>query len=113
MLPYALLCANHMLSEFYDVCGVFSEYYKEETRNGTQNTENQESESLEPGYAPRNGTQNTENQESESLEPGYAPRSLELFHNILNYRFAQNKGIAENILEYEEKIELEKRYKRT
>ena len=53
MLPYALLCANHMLSEFYDVFGVFSEYYKEETRNGTQNTENQESESLEPGYAPR------------------------------------------------------------
>ena len=53
MLPYALLCANHMLSEFYYVFGVFSEYYKEEIRNGTQNTENQESESLEPGYAPR------------------------------------------------------------
>ena len=53
MLPYALLCANHMLSEFYYVFGVFSEYYKEETMNGTQNTENQESESLEPGYAPR------------------------------------------------------------
>ena len=53
MLPYALLCANHMLSEFYDVFGVLSEYYKEETRNGAQNTENQESESLEPGYAPR------------------------------------------------------------
>ena len=53
MLPYALLCANHVLSEFYDVFGVFSEYYKEETRNGTQNTKNQESESLESGYAPR------------------------------------------------------------
>ena len=32
-------------------------------------------------------------------------RSLELFHNILNYRFAKDKGIAENILEYEECIE--------
>ena len=53
MLPYALLCGNHMLSEFYYVFGMFSEYYKEETMNGTQNTENQESESLEPGYAPR------------------------------------------------------------
>ena len=38
-------------------------------------------------------------------QPTNRARSLELFHNILNYRFAQNKGIAENILEYEEKIE--------
>ena len=53
MLPYALLCANHVLSEFYDIFGVFSEYYKEETRNGTQNTKHQESECLEPGYAAR------------------------------------------------------------
>ena len=30
---------------------------------------------------------------------------MELFHNILNYRFAQNKGIAENILEHEERLE--------
>ena len=32
-------------------------------------------------------------------------RSLELFHNILNYRFHKDKGIADNILEYEERIE--------
>ena len=38
-------------------------------------------------------------------QPTNRARSLELFHNILNYRFAQNKGIAENILEYKEKIE--------
>ena len=52
MLPYVLLCANHVLSEFYNVFDVIGEYYKEETGNGAQYTENQESESLEPGYAP-------------------------------------------------------------
>ena len=33
------------------------------------------------------------------------PDRWNCFHNILNFRFVQNKGIAENILEYEEKIE--------
>ena len=31
-------------------------------------------------------------------QPTDRARSLELFHNILNYRFAQNTGIADNIL---------------
>ena len=39
-------------------------------------------------------------------QPVNRARSLELFHNVLNYRFVKEKGIAENILEYEEKIEL-------
>eukprot|EP00439_Symbiodinium_sp_Y106_P004716 s8591_g1.t1 len=72
MLPYALLCANHVLNEFYNAFGVTGENYTEAYRNGGQNTENQESQSLESGYAPR---------------------------------FAQSKGIAENILKYEERIE--------
>ena len=38
-------------------------------------------------------------------QPTNRAKSLELFHNILNYRFAQSKGIAENILEYEVRIE--------
>ena len=53
MLPYALLCANHVLNEFYNAFGVTGENYTEAYRNGNQNTENQESESLESGYAPR------------------------------------------------------------
>lgn len=53
MLPYVLPCASHVLSEIYDIFGVFSEYYKEVTKNGAQNTKNQESASLVPGYAPR------------------------------------------------------------
>ncbi|CAE7650594.1 unnamed protein product, partial [Symbiodinium microadriaticum] len=38
-------------------------------------------------------------------QPTNRARSLELFHNILNYRFPKDKGIAESILEYEERIE--------
>ena len=38
-------------------------------------------------------------------QPVNRARSLELFHQILNYRFHPTKGIAENILEYEERIE--------
>ena len=38
-------------------------------------------------------------------QPVNRARSLELFHNIMNFRFAKDKGIAENILEYEERIE--------
>ena len=38
-------------------------------------------------------------------QPVNRARSLELFHNILNYRFHKDKGIADNILEYEERIE--------
>ena len=38
-------------------------------------------------------------------QPTNRARSLELFHIILNYRFAQSKRIAENILEYEGRIE--------
>ena len=53
MLPYALLCANHVLNEFYNAFGVTGENYTEAYRNGDQNTENQESQSLESGYAPR------------------------------------------------------------
>ena len=38
-------------------------------------------------------------------QPVNRARSLELFHQILNYRFQKEKGIAENILEYEERSE--------
>ena len=38
-------------------------------------------------------------------QPVNRARSLELFHNMLNYRFRKDKGIAENILEYEARIE--------
>ena len=42
-----------MLNEFFNVFGVTGENYTEAYRNGDRNTENQESESLESGYAPR------------------------------------------------------------
>ena len=51
-------------------------------------------------------------------QPTNRARSLELFHNILNYRFAQNKGIAKTSSSMRKRLSstrrlLEKRYKRT
>lgn len=38
-------------------------------------------------------------------QPSNRARSLELFHKIPNYKFQHGKGIAENVVEYEEHIE--------